>query len=80
MKKWIVGLKLGIPAILIVAFAVRYLKTGAMSDSSALGLLVSVCSLLSMADDIPRLGNVLYRTESHRLHERIAHRRAFNKP
>jgi hypothetical protein len=54
MNKWIVGLKLGIPAILIVVFAERYVNTGDMSDSSALCLLVSVCCLLSMADDIPR--------------------------
>jgi len=54
MNKWFVGLKLGIPAILIVVFAERYVNTGGMSDSSALFLLLSVCCLLSMADDIPR--------------------------
>jgi hypothetical protein len=54
MNQWIVGLKLGIGAILIVVFAERYVKSGGTSDSSALFLLGSVGGLLSMADDIPR--------------------------
>lgn len=54
MNKWVVGLKLGIPAIVIVVSAERYVNTGGMSDSSALSLLLSVYCLLSMADDIPR--------------------------
>jgi len=54
MNRWIVGLTVGTWAIVFVMTAVRYVKTGRMSDTSIFIVVVGVGALLALTSHVPR--------------------------
>ena len=54
MNKWMVGLTVGIWAIVFIMIAVRYANTGRMSRTSIFTSLVGVGALLALASHVPQ--------------------------